>query len=224
MKKGIMVMTMFVALSFLVSVIAVAPSFAKQATQTTPTSKQAPQQGPAQAPQTQTIKPPAALTKTYEKAKDIFWELEPLRCVINGVSKPCNCTGATADLNVIVTPGQPLTITCYYQVKTPPLNDITEADAKAWGWGKSYTIRYQLIETHDQITDDIRTLPKFTWADVKLWKKGGQGNAPKIWTEHMVRNLTMPEKLEGWFVVDFNNTIKELHEGLSNSCCILINQ
>jgi hypothetical protein len=224
MKKGMMVMTIAVALSFLVSISAVTRSFAETASQITPTSKQAPQQGPVQSPQTQKSQFTPPKGQQYSPAKLKFWELEPLRCVINGVSKPCNCTGATADLNVIVTPGQPLTITCYYQVKTPPLNDITEADAKAWGWGKSYTIRYQLIETHDQITDDIRTLPKFTWADVKLWKKGGQGNAPKIWTEHMVRNLTMPEKLEGWFVVDFNNTIKELHEGLSNSCCILINQ
>ncbi len=223
MKKVMMIMTFFVILSFLVSIMAVSPSFAKQASQTTPTSKQAPQQGPAQAPQTQTIKPPAALTKTYEKAKDIFWELEPLRCVINGVSKPCTCQGSTASINVIVTPGQPLTIDCYYQVKTPPLNDITEADAKAWGWGKSYTIRYQLIE-NNLIKEDIRTLPQFTWAQVKLWKKGGQGNAPKIWTEHMVLKLTMPAKIIGTFAVDLNNTIKELHEGMSNWCCIAINQ
>jgi hypothetical protein len=222
MKKGMVVMIIVVVLSFLVSPIAVSPSFAKQATQTTPTSKQAPQQGPAQAPQTQTIKPPAALTKTYEKAKDIFWELEPLHCSINGVSRPCNCMGTTAAINVIVTPGQPLTINCYYRVKTPPINDITEADAKAWGWGRSYTLCYDLIGFDRK--EDVRILPKFTWYDVKIWKKGGQGNAPKIWTEHMVRKLTMPAKLIGMFVVDFKDVIKELHEGMSNACCIAINQ
>ncbi|MCJ7545238.1 MAG: hypothetical protein MUP30_00195 [Deltaproteobacteria bacterium] len=218
MKKGMLVMTMFVALSFLVSVIAVSPSFAKQATQNTSTPKQQPQQGPAQAPQTQKPRFP----KNMEKLHTVFWELEPLRCVINGVSKPCNCQGTTAAINVIVTPGQPLTITCYYKVKTPPINDITEADVKAWGWGRSYTLCYD-FPGFDRI-EEIRTLPKFTWADVKLWKKGGQGNAPKIRTEPMVLKLTMPEKLIGVFVVDFKDVIKELHEGLSNWCCISINQ
>ena len=222
MKRGMMVMTIVVALSLLVSLIAVAPSFAKTASQTTPTSKQAPQQGPAQAPQTQKQQFTPPKDQQYSPAKSVFWELEPLHCFINGVSKPCTCEGNAAAANVTVKPGHPLTINCYYRVKTPPINDITEADAKAWGWGKSYTIRYQLIE-NNLITEDIRTLPKFTWADVKLWKKGGQGNAPKVWTEHMLLKLNMRDKATGMFVVDFNNTIKELHEGTSNWCCILIN-
>jgi hypothetical protein len=45
MKKGMMVMTILVALSFLVSMITVASAVAKQATQTPPTSKQQTQQG-----------------------------------------------------------------------------------------------------------------------------------------------------------------------------------
>jgi len=222
MKKGMMVMTIVVALSFLVSISAVAPSFAKTASQTTPTSKQAPQQGPAQAPQTQKSQFTPPKDQQYSPAKLKFWELEPLHCSINGVSRPCNCTGATAAINVIVTPGKPLTINCYYRVKTPPINDITEADVKAWGWGRSYTLCYDLIGFDRK--EDVRILPKFTWYDVKIWKKGGQGNAPKVWTEHMVLKLTMPEKLIGMFIVDFKDVIKELHEGLSNWCCIAINQ
>ena len=50
MKKGMLVVTMFAALSFLVSAIAVAPAVAKQVTKTEPTSKQQTQQVPTPAP------------------------------------------------------------------------------------------------------------------------------------------------------------------------------
>jgi hypothetical protein len=50
MKEGTTVITIFIALSFLVSAIAVTPSFAVQATQTAPTTKQQTQQVPTPAP------------------------------------------------------------------------------------------------------------------------------------------------------------------------------
>jgi hypothetical protein len=225
MKKGMMVMTILVALSFLISISTVSPLFAKQATQTTPTTKQ---QTPAQSPQTQTIKPPAGPTKTYEMAKEKFWDLVPTQIIINGVSKPCGTTTFTA------TPGQTVTLKYYWQVKTPPLNDITEADAKAWGTGKSYS-----IEDHcnwmgpvGYKLEDIRTLPQFTWAQVKLWKKGGQGNAPKIWTETWQINLTTDninyKTVTNWsnehlLTVDSHGEIPEINEG-NNGCYFWINK
>ena len=50
MKKGMMVMTIVASLSFLVSMIAVAPLFAVEAPKTTPTTKK---QAPAPAPKMQ---------------------------------------------------------------------------------------------------------------------------------------------------------------------------
>ncbi len=50
MKKVMMVMTMIIVLMFLVSLMAIAPSLAKQATQTAPTTKQQTQQVPTPAP------------------------------------------------------------------------------------------------------------------------------------------------------------------------------
>jgi len=87
MKKGMMVITIVVALSFLVSIIAVSPSFAKQATQTTPTTKQpAPAQTPAtQSPQTQKSQFTPPKGQQYSPARLKFWDLEFDRLEVKGV-------------------------------------------------------------------------------------------------------------------------------------------
>ena len=86
MKKGMIVMTIVVALSFLVSISAVSPSFAKPASQTTPTTKQ---QAPAQTPQTQSpqtqkqqFTPPK--DQQSSPAKAMFWDLEFDRLEVKG--------------------------------------------------------------------------------------------------------------------------------------------
>ena len=202
-----MVMTMFAALSFLVSIIAVSPSFAGQATQTTPTTKQ--QRAP---------------TQTNLLPKSAFWDLEVVQCVLNGFD-PCSST-------INVKKG-PLTGKCYYRVKTPPLNDITEADANARGTGESYAISTDLTNdlTNKQITVkiELKKLPQFTWEDVKHWKSAGQGNAPKIWTEHMDVDFgIMRQEDMGstpfWFGVNIWYEIQEYNEE-NNECSgtIIIN-
>ena len=184
MKRGMMVMTSVVALSFLVSLIAVSPSGAANATKTPPTSKQEPQQGPAQAPQTQTIKQSAASTKTYEKPKSVFWDLAvDRRCVANGVTLNPVVTAADYKIPFL---NNKIVGKCFYKVKTPPVNEITEADVKKWGSGNLTYFGGVSVSGVGPVPCKIqvaKTLPKFTWADVQRWKKVAMGNAPKIWNE-----------------------------------------
>ncbi len=212
MKKEMMVMTIVVALSFLVSLIAVVPLFAKPASQTTPTTKQAPEQGPAQAPQTQKqqFKPPVV-----QVAKAKFWGLEVDHCVVNNFN-PCNAVN-TAKKGI-------LTGKCYYKIKTPPINEITEADVAAWS-GKAYTLLTSITNNNTAKTlkeEDARLLPQFTWGQVQLWKKGGQGSAPKEWTEQMEFTLDASQNYNGGniflFQVDKNNTIPESDGDTNNMC------
>jgi hypothetical protein len=184
MKKGMLVIALVVALSFLVSMIAVAPSIAKQASQTTPTTKQAPQQGPAQAPQTPTVKSPATPIKTYEKPKSVFWDLAvDRRCVANGVTLDPVVTAADYKIPFL---NNKIVGKCFYKVKTPPVNEITEADVKKWGSGNLTYFGGVSVSGKGPVPCKIKvakTLPKFTWADVQRWKKAAMGNAPKIWNE-----------------------------------------
>jgi len=185
MKKGMMVMTIVAVLAFLVSVIAVSPLFAKQATQTTPTTKQVPQQGPARAPQTPTVKSPATPTKTYEKPKSVFWDLAvDRRCVANGVTLDPVVTAADYKIPFL---NNKIVGKCFYKVKTPPVNEITEADVKKWGSGNLTYFGWVAVEGLRALgpckIQVAKTLPKFTWADVQRWKKVAMGNAPKIWNE-----------------------------------------
>ena len=210
MKKGMRVMTMFAALSFLVSVIVVSPLFAKQVTQpkgstSTPTASQ---QGTV----------PASVAK--QLPKDKFWELEVDHCVLNGASvqqvtsmePPANCCTTTVKV------GQTANITCYYRVKTPPVNSITEADVNAWGTGKSYKVAFFYPGIVTIAKEEDRTLPQFTWAEVQKWKKaGGQSNTPKIWSSSMGYTLTPVQTDVNMvkvfaFTVDVGNTIKEADE------------
>ncbi len=216
MKKGMMVMTIVVALVFLVSMIAVAPSVAKQVTKTQPTSKQQTQQGTVQTPASQGVNKPADFKPpVYEKAKEKFWGLEADHCVANGVLLNTN-----SKLTVKV--GQPVIFKCYYKVKTITINDITEADANYWGKGKSYTIGTyvgNLNNSNAQFKkEEIRTLPKFNWQVARSWKKGGQGNAPKVWDEIMACTWTPTQQYLGdtnmfHFCVDCANVIEEYEGG-----------
>jgi hypothetical protein len=190
MKKGMIVMTIVAALVFFVSMIAAAPSSAVQATQTGPTPKQA----PIQSPQTK-----------FERSKDVvhqlkphaeFWGLAVDHCNVNGAPWPrrgSQSGGVYVLRDLQVKAGQPLTFDCYYKVITIPIKDITEDDAIAWGSGKSYTDFYKVfISTFESSTEisaktEQKNLPKFTWADVLVWKRQtGRSNDSKIWTEHMV--------------------------------------
>jgi hypothetical protein len=196
MKKGMPIITIVVALSFLVSMIAVAPLFAAQATKTTPTTKQVPQQGPTQAPQTPqtpTVKSPATPTKTYEKAKSVFWDLEFDRLEVKGVVLKGIKEEKTIDLN----PGETVTFKIYYKLKTPPVKEITEADVKRWGSGSLTYRNYVKINLYEMIVESngkagtdrfkyvdlygVKSLPKFTWEDVMRWKILNKGkNGPSV--------------------------------------------
>jgi len=190
MKNGMMVMTIVVALSFLVSISAVSPSFAKTATQTTPTSKQQPQgtaQTPAtQSPQTQKSQftPPKDQQSSPAKAK--FWDFEKNYCSVNGI----NVFWTNPVSNINVKQAQSITITCYWNVKTPPIKEITEADANYWGTGKSYRTCYSIGGEGGGDYYNTMTTPKFTWSDVKKWQTGPFAkNHPQIWTEKRAYSL-----------------------------------
>jgi hypothetical protein len=218
MKK---VMTMFVALSFLVSISAVSPSFAKAAGQTTP----APNQQPAQttANQSSTQQPPITpASKVHQLPKLKFWGLSVDHCVANGAFQLSNSASNTFNVKV----GQPVTIVCYYKIKTIPINDITEADVAYWGSGKPYTIAASIVNASANVNasfkkEETRSLPKFTWLDVQHWKKSGGANNPfKIWTEYMTITwspslLNIGTNLFG-FGVDTKNTIEEF-DGHANN-------
>ena len=223
MKKGIMVIMILVALSFLVSPIAVAPLFAVEATNTGPTPKQVPQQAPQK-----TFPRPKEMTHQLQ-AKAEFWGLEVDHCNVNGAPWQVKHSGGVyvlSDLQVKV--GQPLTFNCYYKAKTIPIKDITEDDAIAWGSGKSYTDFYKVfISTSGSATEittktEAKNLPKFTWADVLVWKRQtGRSNASKIWTEHMVFTWTptqeyLQKTLSLSFYADCFDTIKEFNGNDNN--------
>jgi hypothetical protein len=207
MKKAMLVMSILVASSFLFSLIAVAPSISEQVTQptgstTTPMSKQ---QGTVQ----------TSVAKQLPKEK--FCDLEVDHCVLNGASvqgnyssaspSPANCCAATVKV------GQTANLICYYKVKTPPINSITEADVSAWGTGKSY--RVDLVYPPNK--SENKTLPQFTWEDVTHWKRAGHGTTPKIWSLSIWLTFT-PEQADAnhvrgfWFFVDAKNEIKEPNE------------
>jgi hypothetical protein len=101
-------------------------------------------------------------------------------------------------------------------VKTPLVNFITGADAQAWGTGKSYGVRlnYPGIRPATISKLETRKLPKFTSKEVQMWKQGGQGNAPKIWSFSMGFTFTPDVKLTPCvvFKVDTYNEIKEPNE------------
>jgi len=69
MKKGMIVMTMFAALSFLVSLSVVSTSFSGPPTRVQPKSQQ---------------QPSTVQMKEQVKAKESFWDLAVDHCVING--------------------------------------------------------------------------------------------------------------------------------------------
>jgi hypothetical protein len=218
MGKRTIVLAIVIALSVPVSLIAIAPLFAAQVTKTQPTSKQQTQQ-PVQTPTIQKIKQSDSKPTAYEKAKDKFWAFEFDHCIIGGT----NTRGKDAwDLHIPGAKiGQPLTSTCFYKMKTPPVKDITEADVKAWGTGKSYYILagFTLTNVPEEVyfkKEENRDLPSFTWEDVKHWLRGG-GNDPKIWTEHMVFTWTPAHSVaELWFEVDENKVIPE-YDGDDNN-------
>jgi hypothetical protein len=117
MKKGMMVMAIVAALSFLVSIIAVSASLAGLVTQTTPEKVSAKKEPP---------KSQALKNIVHTK----FWVLDVDHCVVNNFN-PCNAVNTVKK--------GPLTGKCYYMVKTPPINEITEADVTAWS-SKAYTL------------------------------------------------------------------------------------
>lgn len=221
MKKGMILITMFAVLSFLVSVIAVAPSFAAQSTKTTLTTNQQPTQTTANQSSTQQA-PITPASKVHQLPKLKFWGLAIDRCVANGTFQLSNSASNTLKVKV----GQPVTIVCYYKVKTIPLADITEADVAYWGSGKQYTIAASIVNANANVNasfkkEETKNTPKFTWLDVQRWKKSaGASNPSKIWTEHMTITwspslLNIGTNLFG-FGVDTKNTIEEF-DGHANN-------
>ena len=223
MKKVMMVMAIVAALSFLVSLLAVVPSFAAKATQTQPTTKQQTQQGTVQTPASQDIKKPAGFKPTaMEKPKEKFWDLEFDRLEVKGVV--IKKGGGNKTINVKV--GENVQFKAYYKVKTIPVGDITEADAMYWGSGKFLYSNYLLIINHTaqgnnpiHLFDTNKSLPQFTWQNVQGWKRGiGKGNNPKIWNESSVFQWTAGPECVGsnvymnCFCVDWYKKIPETNE------------
>jgi len=108
--------------------IAVAPLFAVEATETAPTiRKQVPVQKPA---------PKLAKDKLMAHSTN-FWDFEFVRLEVKGVVIN-RAKKLSYDVDVKV--GEIVKFTVQYKVKTPPIKDIYEADASVWGSGKiSYT-------------------------------------------------------------------------------------
>jgi hypothetical protein len=199
MKKGMLVMAIVAALSFLVLVIAVASAVAKQATQTPPTSKQQPQQGTVQ-----TVLP-----------KSAFWDLEPGSITVKG--QVIKKGGGDHTINVKV--GETVTFKCTYRMKTIPVGNITAADAKFWGSGnlpfKNRLEVYQFqVGSKYYYKDGI--LPKFTYEDVKNWHL--KPPVGKAWNEEVVFQWTSGAEYVGKqyisviYVLDVNHVITETNE------------
>jgi hypothetical protein len=220
MKKGMIAITMFAVLSFFILVIAVALSFAAQSMKITLTANHQPAQTTANPPSSQQ----SSLTQKNQAHKLPtlkFWGLALDHCVANGVFQLSNSDSNTFKVKV----GQPVTIVCYYKIKTIPITDITEADAAYWGSGKSYTIGASIVNVSANKSfkkEETRSLPKFTWLDVQRWKKSSGANNPfKIWTEHMTITwspslLNIGTNLFG-FGVDTKNNIEEFDGHTNNS-------
>ncbi len=228
MKKVVMVMAIVVALSVIVSMIAVAPLFAAQATKTGPTPKQVPAQKTPSASQIQRQKD--VKDAAYHQPNPQFWDLAIDHCEINGlVFNPCS-------FHENLTFNLKLTGTCYFKVQTPIISSIAEEDATYWGKagpGKTYTIAVawkcgNILACPYSCQDTIwnsntRNLPQFTWTDVQNWKRTGQSNARKIWTEQLNFIFTLPKeypssaKGDFYCYIDKGKNITEYSE-LNNDC------
>lgn len=204
MKKGIMLITIVTALAFLVSVMALAPSFAAETTKTT--IKQQPKKQ-------ETLTDSSAVTKPH---KQKFWDLEVDRCLIKNVNI------CEPHYNVF---GTVLNVKCFYNVKTPPINDITQDDAAFWGKGRSFTVGASMTNNTTKkslSTEAVVMTPQFTWRDVLAWKKSGKTNAPKVWKLMLPLSWKAPREdfklLNSLsFVVDKNKDIEEYIE--RNNMC-----
>ncbi len=214
MKKGMMVVTIIAALSFLVSMIAAAPLFAVEATNTGLTPKQVPTQ-----------KPPASqFSKNMVHIK--FWDLAVDHFVINGQSFPFpNDYSQAKIINVKV--GQTVNCQCFYKLRTPTIGSISEADVGSWGSGITYKIAGGLFfpgpPSHQEYTIIARQTPKFTYADVQSWKNQFGAGGNKEWNEAaLVYNWTAAAKHVGksmylHFDVDSFFNIKETDENNNGS-------
>ena len=173
MKKGMIVVTLFSILFFLVSLSAVSTSFSRPPTKVLPKSQQQPSTGQI---------------KDQIKAKDKFWDLAIVdQCFINGVKY----SGKTINVKV----GEAVTFNCDYKVITIPVHDITIADAAYWGSGnltyKNIANVYSPLEgIIGEEKQETRKLPKFTWEDVKKWQKSIKKPGRKTWIENMVFTWT----------------------------------
>jgi hypothetical protein len=220
MKKGMPIITIVVALSFLVSMIAVAPLFAAQATKTTPTTKQQETtQGTAQG--TTQVKQVPRSSLQIGKLSRTFWDLEFDCLEVKGV----RIKNGMGHKTITAKPGEDVTFTAHYKVKTPPIKDITEADANYWGSGKGYTPYYLLLTIYNvppchapysnAETPPLQQLPKFTWAEVQQWKTAGLGNTPKIWTENVEIKWHVPDDQvahNSYFYVFYIDPFKKVSE------------
>ena len=204
MKKGFVVIPIFFALSFFVSIGFVLPSL-EQTTQTLSKSKQ------------QVPSSPAAVESAI--AKPAFWDLEVGSIFIKG--QLVKIGGPNHTVNVKV--GETVTFKCTYRMKTPPVGGITQADAKRWGAGNlPFTIRMQVhstkmgIEDKDLLKD--KTLPKFTYEDVINWKKNLQPGVGNAWDDDVYFEWTPGAEYVGnmfisvVYLLDVNHVIPEPDE------------
>lgn len=164
MKKLMLLMAIVAALSFLASVLTVAPAFAVEATKTGPTPKQAPAQKTAPASQ-------FSKSKVFVHTK--FWSVEAIQCDISygiaGSFKPCGVVDPPTTIKLGKISGS-----CSYKIKTPPVNEITEADANYWGKKSGYTTTKVLWSLNDSKVGNTKVgivVPGFTWEDVQTMRK-----------------------------------------------------
>lgn len=173
MKKAILVIIMCI-----VAIIAILLSVASPAHQTAPTNR----------------KIDIHSAKTPSKPKERFWDLELESLVINNQTFS---KGQQATIEVHVR--QPVSITAIYKIKTIPINDITEADAKYWGSGNwSYEAWTAVCrEYHCDDKKEKRRMPKFTYQDVLNWKKASILGARKVWKQQ-ITFIWIAKKLNEW--------------------------
>jgi hypothetical protein len=126
--------------------------------------------------------------------KQYFWELVADYGTVNG--KPIQ---RGKEYKFYIKPGDTLKCKFYYKMKTPSIKNITKADTNFWGTGgftSTNIANIKHIQTNKEYNEKIigQRTPKFTYEDVKKWKKTMKGGAQKTWTKTFNYNWT-PRKM-----------------------------
>jgi len=223
MKKSISVITVFAISLFLSSIIVVSTSFSKSQTRDVQTSPTGPVRKSPPSKDEPTLNKADKPVLVSKKAKSKFWDLTSTYGTANG-------TGIQRgnEYTIVVKVGEPLNCTFYYKMKTPKISDITEADANLWGRGwLTFHVAASIIYFNDpagapQWKKKTQRLPRFTYEDVKNWKKTMKGGEQKTWTSTLKYNWTPQEEHVGkdiWLQFMVNGESIDETDSINNSLC-----